>query len=430
MPTINLPDLHAGQIEIWKNRGRKNAVRCGRRFGKTKLLETIACDVAAKGGNAGVFTPEYKQWEEIFRDCKNILKPIYSSASKTDGLILTNTNGQIDFWSLNDNDLAGRGRKYNVVLLDESAFTKNGQMYDTWQKAIEPTLLTTRGSSFVFSTPSGIDEENFFYRICHDASLGFTQHYAPSAANPYVPVDELSQLEKKTHPLVFQQEYRAEFISWANATFFKLEYFLDEAGLPVPYPTKCDLVFAVLDCAVKSGTEHDATGTLYCAYSRLPEPNIVWLDYEMDSIDAAFLDQVMSERVLTRLEDLARECGARLGNLGMFVEDAAGGSVMLQNARSRENVAPLIHAIDSKMTAKGKDERSIIAGGPISSGAVKISQYAFDKIVDWKGRSANHLLKQVTTFRLGDKDAARRADDLHDSAMYSVIVALTDKRQI
>ena len=70
----------------------------------------------------------------------------------------------------------------------------------------------------------------------------------------------------------------------------------------------------------------------------------------------------------------------------------------------------------------------MLAGGPAYRGDVKVSQYAFDKVVEWKGRTLNHLLQQVNTFHIGDKDAAKRADDLLDCATYSIIVACVDHR--
>jgi hypothetical protein len=43
----------------------------------------------------------------------------------------------------------------------------------------------------------------------------------------------------------------------------------------------------------------------------------------------------------------------------------------------------------------------------------------------YKGSSRNHLVMQVTGFRIGAKDAGR-ADDLLDCAMYSISLALGD----
>jgi len=44
--------------------------------------------------------------------------------------------------------------------------------------------------------------------------------------------------------------------------------------------------------------------------------------------------------------------------------------------------------------------------------------------VDLKGKRKNHLISQVTGFRIGDPDAAKRADDLADCYMYGLIIGL------
>jgi hypothetical protein len=60
----------------------------------------------------------------------------------------------------------------------------------------------------------------------------------------------------------------------------------------------------------------------------------------------------------------------------------------------------------------GKDERALSVSGYVYRGMVKISRFAFDKITMYKETSRNHFLGQVTNFRIGDKEAYRRADDL------------------
>ena len=420
---VKLPLLHAGQANIYRTRTQYNVVACGRRWGKTLLLTTLAADRAAKGRRFGLFAPEYKQLAEPYDMIREILHPVTIRASKQEGTIRTVNGGVVDFWPLEDNELAGRGREYHTVGIDEAAFTKDGQMLDIWRKSIKPTLLTTRGDAWVASTPNGVNQDNFFYRLWHEPELGFKQFHAPTSSNPFVPADELEKERMSAHPLVWKQEFLAEFVSWDSQSFFQLAYFLDN-GVPVDYPVKCDAVFAIMDCAVKSGTAHDATAVLYCAISRFHGHPLVWLDYEMHSIDAASLEY-LAPSVLKRCEDLAAECGARNGSVGLMVEDAAGGQVLIQQAGPK---GWPIKGIDSKITARGKDERAMLAGGVAYSGQCKISRHAFDKTMDWKGRRLNHLLQQVTTFRVGDKEAHKRADDLLDCAAYSMIVSCVDHR--
>ena len=177
---------------------------------------------------------------------------------------------------------------------------------------------------------------------------------------------------------------------------------------------------------MKSGSANDGTGITYFAVSQYDGEKLVILDWELHSIDAAMLE-FLAPRVLERCEALAKECGARNGSLGLLVEDAAGGSVLIQQAVPR---GWPITALESKLTMKGKDERAMLAGGPAYRGDVAISRYAFDKVQEWKGRTLNHFTHQVTTFRIGDKEAYKRADDLLDCFCYGVIVACADARTL
>jgi len=416
---VSLPLLHPGQQEIYRNRGRFNAMRCGRRFGKTKLLEVLAANFAAKGRKVGVFAPEYKQLVEPFEEILEILDPVKLRSSKTNGEIRTTTGGLVDFWHLNDNPLAGRGREYDIVLLDEVAFAKDGQMFQTWERAIKPTLLTRRGSVWAFSTPHGINEDNFFWAICNDGSLGFTQHHAPTWGNPYVPRDELELERARTHPLVFQQEYDAEFVDFSGEAFFSLEK-LTENGRGVSFPNGCDYVFAVVDSAMKDGSGNDGTAVVYFAVSKHFGVPLTILDWDIVQINSDLLT-VWLPSVLKRLEGLSGETKARMGSAGVFIEDKASGITLNQHAKRMGWNA---HPIEGEITSIGKDGHAISCSGAVWHEEVKFSAAAFEKTSEYKGQTRNHLVSQVVGYRVGDKDAARRADDLADCFMYGIIIGL------
>jgi hypothetical protein len=80
-------------------------------------------------------------------------------------------------------------------------------------------------------------------------------------------------------------------------------------------------------------------------------------------------------------------------------------------------------AIDSKLTAMGKDERAINVSGYVHRGNIKYSDHAFNKIATYKRKSRNHLLDQIEHFRVGDKETDRE-DDLLDTFCYGVAIAL------
>lgn len=419
MTIIRLPTLHAGQVRIYNGRTRLNAVRCGRRWGKTLDMITMAADGGAKGRKIGLFTPTHKQLLEPYEEIYRILEPIKTRASKNDGTIRTATGGIVDFWQLDDNPLAGRGREYDLAMIDEGAFTKPGQMMGIWQKSIKPTLLTRCGSAWVFSTPNGIDPENFFYQICHDEALGFTQFHAPTSDNPYVPEDELEKERITNPPLVWQQEFEAKFVDWSGVAFFSREKLLVN-DQPVPFPKICDSIYLVIDSAVKGGTNHDGTAASFWAKSKHVGYPLVCLDWSVIQVDAALLEHWLPS-MLQRGEELAKICRAREGFKGAFVEDAVSGSILIQQAINRN--LP-VHALPSDLTSAGKDGRAINISSQVHQDKVKFSEYAYNKTMSFKGSERNHMWTQVTGFRIGDKDAHKRSDDLFDTFTYAVAIGL------
>jgi hypothetical protein len=81
------------------------------------------------------------------------------------------------------------------------------------------------------------------------------------------------------------------------------------------------------------------------------------------------------------------------------------------------------HAIESQLTAMGKDERAISVSGYVHRGLVKYTDHAFNKIATYKRRSRNHLVDQIENFRVGDKDN-KREDDLLDTFCYGIALSL------
>ena len=145
------------------------------------------------------------------------------------------------------------------------------------------------------------------------------------------------------------------------------------------------------------------------------------LDWDISQIEGSLLEAWMPN-VFQRLEYLARVTNAREGTHGAFIEDRSTGIVL--NQQARRHGWPCT-PIAGKLTELGKDGRAINISGHFHQGSIKISDYAFDKTVIYKGKSANHLITQVCTFRLGDPDPLRE-DDLLDDFCYGVIVALGD----
>ncbi len=430
---IRFVKFHDDQKRVYRAfKGQKRArivLRAGRRYGKTTLLEQLAARWALNGEKVGWFSPNYKLLLPSFKRIAKLLKGSIAHKSKTEGIIeLVPTEGRaeggsIEFWTLNDED-AGRSRHYDRVIIDEAGLVLKG-LKDIFEQAIEPTMLDTGGSCYMAGTPKGVSDESLFYLACTDKSLGWTEFHVPTQANPFLNADAIADLEARTDPMVYLQEYKAEFVDWRGHAFFSLGKWLDAEGKPFPEPAKCDSVYAVIDSAVKDGKGHDGTGVTYFAKSRIPLPGqrkLMIVDWDIVQIKGAMLEDWLPT-VYQNLEALAERMGARFGALPPWIEDKASGTILIQQAERR---GWPVEAIDGDLTSAGKDGRALSVSGYHYREEIGITQAAYDKQVRFKGVSKNHLIAQVTGYRIGDPDAAKRADDLADTYTYGVSIGLGD----
>ena len=77
----------------------------------------------------------------------------------------------------------------------------------------------------------------------------------------------------------------------------------------------------------------------------------------------------------------------------------------------------------------GKDDRALMVEPHVTNGRVKIAQIRLRQADGcFTARCLNHLLSQTTGFRIFDKQAAKRADDLVDCLVYATLRCLGDGR--
>ena len=132
-----------------------------------------------RGWECAWLAPQHKTWSETFTELVDLLRPILKDRSKGSGVLRLTTGGRLDFWTL-ENAIAGRGRRYRRVVIDEAAFAKDGDtkadgsMMEIWEKSIKPTLFDYGGEALACSNSAGKNPDNFFYNICTDPQYGFT----------------------------------------------------------------------------------------------------------------------------------------------------------------------------------------------------------------------------------------------------------------
>ncbi|CAI3957918.1 Phage terminase large subunit (XtmB) (PDB:4IDH) [Commensalibacter communis] len=242
--------------------------------------------------------------------------------------------------------------------------------------------------------------------------------------NPWFP--EVLNKERlhclRTNPAQYNHIWEGDFITSLSEFFKEKDLLID--GQPIETPEYINSVFAVIDTTLKGGEGKDGTGIIYLGYNQFdPAIPLVILDWDLMELEGNLLSTWL-KTVYEHIEILSQETKAIHGIAGIFIEDKAVGSILLQDAISdrRDDV----FAIDSKLTALGKDKRCILISDVVNSGKVKITQRAYNKTVIFRKISRNHLMKQILSFTPGDKEADKRQDDLLDCFSYGVAIGLKD----
>ena len=417
---ITLPDgggLHPGQARAARvTLDRKRVVlRAGRRWGKSTLMIALAADEALRGRPVGYFSPLFKTAAPVFDALAFMLAPLIVSKNRSVGEIKLSTGGVIDVWSIETSTIIARGRKYARVLLDEIAFVKT-DMGLLWRASISPTLVDLDGFAIVASTPWGTDPKNWFFQICNDKTLGWAELHARSEENPFLPRESLAEEKRSNHPLVWRQEFEAEFTSLDAAALIDVTKLLQSDGEPWPEPERLDLMFVVIDSAIKTGASADGTAALFCAVTgQHPTQRRLWLlDYDIVQVTAGVLEPWF-DGVVARAREIMGKRTLMPGKI--YVEDASSGPILI------EKYPRFTEALPHQWTTEGKDLRAYAAQSFFNGGRVRMTEHCYRKVVSFKGVAINHLWTQLNSFVLGDKQASKRADDLLDCAVYAASVA-------
>lgn len=206
-----LPRPHPAQQQVLDEAGRHNVVRCGRRFGKTLLGESLLLNNALRGKPGAWFAPTYKMMGEVWRDILETLAPFGKllKVEKSERRITLPGGGFLDFWSLDSGDTV-RGRKYALAVVDEAAYVRD--LENVWTRVIRPTLTDYRGGSWFFSTPA--EAHDYFngtlWEWGQQGKRDWRSWSMPTSANPYIDPDEIEDARQEMPEAAFRQEYLAE----------------------------------------------------------------------------------------------------------------------------------------------------------------------------------------------------------------------------
>lgn len=193
---------------------------CGRRYGKTTLEEDRLVHPALRGLPVAHFAPTYKMMAEVWRDMRRTLAPVIARVNAQQHRLELITGGVVEMWSLDTPDVA-RGRKYARVTVDEAAMIRH--LEEAWTAVIRPTLADYQGDAWIASSPKG---RNYFYRMYQLGQDPNEPDWAswqlPTAANPYIVVDEIEAMRRQMPERTFNQEVLAVFLESGDGVFRRI----------------------------------------------------------------------------------------------------------------------------------------------------------------------------------------------------------------
>lgn len=189
----------------------------GRRAGKSVLGLNRCADPAVMLFPVAWFSPTYKMLIETWREAVRTFAPITMRRSVQERRIEFVTGGMLEFWSLDNPDVA-RGRKYRRVVIDEAAMVPN--LMDIWQYAIRPTLADYNGDAWFLSTPKG---RNGFWQLWQRGQDGahpdWRSWQMPSSVNPRLAQSEIDEMKMTLPESAFRQEIEAAFLEGGGSVY-------------------------------------------------------------------------------------------------------------------------------------------------------------------------------------------------------------------
>ncbi len=205
MADIELPKPYPAQEELLSRVKRNNLLILARRWGKTTLTSRVLKHSALTIPNyrAAFSAPTWKLMMETFEQYKNSLKPAIARVNREDRRIELVNKSVIEFWS-SDDVSAGRGRRYNLWVSDESQ--RQRDLAKFIRGSVRPTLADFRGTVYVLGTANGDGSElHQFYLESKEDPAWFVAH-GKLDENPYIDPEEIAQMRRDLGPELAAQE--------------------------------------------------------------------------------------------------------------------------------------------------------------------------------------------------------------------------------
>ena len=256
----------AAALDALYQRKRRILLRCGRRWGKSKLAAVVIARAATSYGyhRGWVVTPSYLLGDEIWSHLFDIVPPAAFSRSPKrtfpKALWFKPWNCRVEFRSSEQKgELRGAGLDF--VVADEAS-----RIPDAKWNPVMPSLIDSGGWLMGITSPRGAS--GWFYNMWREGEDGsdpmYYLHHANSYENPYVNPAEIDLIARGLPEAIRRQEIEAEWAEDAGAVFRRIEacatgQWLSESERGHRYVIGCDLgrlvdwtVIYVMDVASRS----------------------------------------------------------------------------------------------------------------------------------------------------------------------------------
>jgi hypothetical protein len=351
VPTVQLQLLrpHAGQQQVRKEARRFNVTVCGRQWGKTTMAKQIVVETSLAGKDCAWFSPTYKSNDAAWDSLKETLRPLITDISEQARRIQITGGGSAECWSLVDPD-SGRGRQYDLIVIDECAQVP--ALQHAWEQTTRPMLAARVGTAWFLSTPTGI--QHYFHTLFRKGQALLAREWRswqmPTATNPYITRAEIEAMRADLSEQAFAQEVEARFVSWQGSVFTRLR----EAVTDSPQGAPC--VIGV-DWAGSSGSGDytafvvlSATGDVLELVRLRGEPFV----QQRDRLQAVWLRHGRPP-VLAEENGMGAVQNAELRQAGVGVQDW-----ITTNASKTEIISKLVQAFEQG-TVKIPNDDTLLA---------------------------------------------------------------------
>jgi phage terminase large subunit-like protein len=316
--------LHPSQQEAVDQMKRFNVFRCGRRWGKSKLLMWLMLSEILKGKSLlkGKIVPRtiayiapkttdqtYKDtWKELYDRTAMLQSDKPNKSERTFNFI---TGAYVRFFSAEAINRV-RGGSWDYIFVDEAAQINN--LEGAWQEVLSPTLVDRMGKIFISSTPKGM---NGFYALAQREHYqrDWKSFHFTSYQNPMIDSAEIERLKEELTQEQYRQEIMAEFVDNAGVVFRGLDTVLRRPSHTVPNKTYRYVM------GVDWGRDHDFTVvTIMCVNTNemvvMDMFNKVGWDVQRSRIQRHQEDWEC-EKIIVELNSIGSVNAEALQNLGL-----------------------------------------------------------------------------------------------------------------